>query len=100
MATTKVTNLALLASLALAALAAGCIADGRYGHARTRTYPRDSAWGIVRSDPCRYDEYQRFAQANSNADKRSRFVERLAREGCSFDREDRSDPLDRHNQRG
>ena len=53
-----VTNLALLA---LAVLAASCIADGRNGHARTRDYQQNSAWGIVRGDPCRYDEYQRFA---------------------------------------
>ena len=100
MATTKVTTLALLA---LAALVAGCVADGRYGYGpygRTRDYQRISAWEIVRRDPCRYDEYQRFAQDHANPNKRARFVERLARDGCSIDRQDRSDPLDGHHPRG
>jgi hypothetical protein len=97
MATTKVTRLALLA---LAALAAGCMADVRHGHGWSLAHQQNAAWEIVRRDPCRYDEYQRFAQDHSNPNKRDRFVERLAREGCSFDRKDRSDRLDRHNPRG
>jgi hypothetical protein len=41
-----------------------------------------SAWSIVRNDPCLYNEYERFAREHQNENKRARFVERLAREGC------------------
>jgi hypothetical protein len=34
-------------------------------------------------DPCRDEEYPRFAADHRNPEKRRRFVERLAREGCS-----------------
>jgi hypothetical protein len=68
-----------------ATLAAGCAAHGRpryYGY---------SSWDIVRRDPCRYEEYRRFAARHENPEKRRRFVERLAREGCSLDRDDYRD---------
>jgi hypothetical protein len=76
-------------------VAAGCV-DGRYGYDRGRRgfYRADPAWEIVRNDPCRYEEYRRFAERHKNAEKRRHFVETLAREGCGRDRADpyRNDP--------
>jgi hypothetical protein len=51
-----------------------------------RPYHRDRAWRIVRNDPCRWHEYQRFAAKHENPNKRRRVVEQLAREGCWRDR--------------
>jgi hypothetical protein len=45
-----------------------------------------SAWDVVRGDPCRYDAFQRFAAKHENPNKRARFAERLAREGCDCER--------------
>src|SRR6185369_13250964 len=59
--------------------------DG-YGH-HGRYDDRDDAWDIVRRDPCRYDEYRRFADKHKNPDKRRQVVEQLARDGCSRDRD-------------
>jgi hypothetical protein len=80
---------AVLAVLVLAALATpGCAPD--YGH---RGYAHrgaeDDAWNIVRSDPCRYEEYRRFADQHRNPERRRAFVEQLAREGCSRDHDAR-----------
>ena len=72
-------------------LLTGCVAEERHGgyhrhdrHDRgvVRREP-DSAWEVVRNDPCRYREYQDFAREHKNPEKRRRFAERLAREGCS-----------------
>jgi hypothetical protein len=41
-----------------------------------------SAWDVVRSDPCLYDEYARYARKHKNPNKRARKIEELAREGC------------------
>jgi hypothetical protein len=55
-----------------------------------RHYYRDqhvygrSAWDVVRRDPCRMDAYRRFAAEHKNPYKRQRFIERVAREGCSY----------------
>lgn len=46
----------------------------------------DRAWRIVRNDPCRYEEYRRFARRHENPNKRRRVIEQLAREGCHRDR--------------
>ena len=79
MARGLVAPLVVLACLA----AAGCIRDP-YGYGR---YAReDAAWAIVRDDPCRYAEYERFAHDHKNPEKRQRFVETLARDGCKSDR--------------
>ena len=71
--------LVVLACLA----AAGCVRDP-YGYRRHER--EDHAWAIVRDDPCRYAEYERFAHDHKNPEKRQRFVERLAREGCKSER--------------
>ena len=55
--------------------------------AAARHDDRDDAWEIVRRDPCRYDEYRRFAEKHKNPEKRRRVVEQLAREGCSRERD-------------
>ena len=47
---------------------------------------RLSAWEIVRRDPCRYAEYRDYARRHQNPNKRQRFIERLAREGCEYQR--------------
>ena len=81
---------------------------GRYRHHRGSHLDRyrdryryggsDRTWQIVRNDPCRWDEYRRFASEHENPVKRRRFAERLAREGCEGDRhgpygyDDRYDP--------
>ena len=82
----------LVVSVALVvatSLLAGCVAEdhhgGYYRRGVVRRYP-DSAWEVVKNDPCRYREYQDFAREHKNPDKRRKFAERLAREGCS-DRE-------------
>ena len=56
--------------------------DERYGYGHHRMDDRD-AWEIVRNDPCRYDEYRRFAAKHENPDKRREVVWKLARDGCS-----------------
>lgn len=58
-----------------------------YGDGYGRRADRDEAWEIVRRDPCRYDEYRRFAAKHENPEKRRRVVEQLARDGCSRDRD-------------
>jgi hypothetical protein len=81
--------LLLLSTVAIAAC------EPRYGHRRGYHDPYgdsyqdvdDAAWDIVRRDPCRYDEYRRFADEHKNPEKRRRFMHRLAREGCSRERE-------------
>ncbi|MBI3769979.1 MAG: hypothetical protein HY271_16020 [Deltaproteobacteria bacterium] len=45
------------------------------------------AWEIVRRDPCRYEEYRRFAENHENPEKRREVVWRLAREGCKHERD-------------
>ncbi len=74
-----------LLALVLAGVAAGCAPRPYYGYRREMT-DRD-AWEIVRRDPCRYDEYRRFAQAHKNPDKRRAVVWKLAHEGCSAQRQ-------------
>jgi hypothetical protein len=44
------------------------------------------AWDVVRNDPCRYDEYRRFAEEHKNPEKRREVVWRLAHEGCRAER--------------
>jgi hypothetical protein len=67
---------------------AGCEARSRYHRGHGDGYgDRDDAWDIVRRDPCRYDEYRRFAAKHENPEKRRRVVEQLARDGCSRDRD-------------
>ena len=73
---------------------AGCEPRSRYHRGYGDGYghrdDRDDAWDIVRRDPCRYgryDEYRRFADDHKNTEKRRRFVEQLAREGCSRERD-------------
>ena len=58
---------------------------GHYDAYGRRTHEMDDrdAWEIVRRDPCRYDEYRRFAANHKNTEKRRQVVWRLAREGCS-----------------
>jgi hypothetical protein len=81
---------AFAALMLLAALAvAGC--DPRYGHRdpygrRERQMDDRDAWEIVRRDPCRYEEYRRFAEDHKNPDKRRKVIWRLAHEGCSRER--------------
>jgi hypothetical protein len=88
-----------LAVLSLAAAVAGLVALAAPAEARRERpchqgraaylpyggggYGGDAAWEIVRRDPCRWDEYVRFAERHKNPNKRQRFAERLAREGCS-----------------
>jgi len=61
----------------------GCVP--RYGSHHEMT--DHEAWDIVRNDPCRYDEYRRFAHDHENPDKRRTEVWRLAHEGCSRERQ-------------
>jgi hypothetical protein len=93
-------TLGLLASLAAPGFATTAQADQyrdpddyRYRHENYRYENRPSArhdwaWSIVRRDPCRYDEYRRFARRHENPNKRRRVIEQLAREGCHHDRRD------------
>jgi hypothetical protein len=71
--------------LVVALTAAGCAPEYSRHHGYGRRAATDDAWEVVRNDPCRYDEYRRFADNHKNPDKRREFVERLAREGCSVD---------------
>jgi hypothetical protein len=66
-----------------------------HGYGYDRDDDRDEAWEIVRRDPCRYEEYRRYADNHKNPEKRRRVVERLARDGCSLDR-DRDHDRDRY----
>ena len=75
-------TLSLLASVATLPGLVGTADAYDRGHRHGR-----SAWSIVRSDPCLSNEYARFAREHKNPNKRARFIERLAREGC--DREAR-----------
>lgn len=79
---------ALLICASLTA-AAGCAPRHYYGRG-DYTYgdmtDRD-AWEIVRRDPCRYDEYRRFAHEHKNPAKRRAAVWRLAHEGCRAERQ-------------
>jgi hypothetical protein len=87
---------AFAALLILAGIAvAGCAPHYRYhergyrdpyGHRTEREMNDDDAWEIVRRDPCRYDEYRRFAAKHKNPERRRDVVWRLAREGCSRER--------------
>jgi hypothetical protein len=58
------------------------------------------AWEIVRRDPCRYEEYRRYAEKHKNPDKRRKVVWQLARDGCSrgraydYDYDRRGYPVD------
>jgi len=77
-----------LVLVVFAVVAAGCVMDP-YGHPRMVGYDRDDAtWDVVRNDPCRYDEYRRFADEHENPEKRRRFAEQLARDGCKQERRD------------
>lgn len=89
---------AFIAWLLLAGAAIGACAPP-YGH--DRRHPREmderDAWEIVRRDPCRYDEYRRFAEKHKNPEKRRQVVWRLAHDGCSRERAydyDRDDDRD------
>ncbi len=74
--------------LLLAAVAtAGCAPRHDYYGRHGREMDDRDAWEIVRNDPCRYDEYQRFAHEHKNPDKRRQVVWQLARDGCSRERE-------------
>ncbi len=81
-----------LAVVVATSVLAGCIVDDR-GYRRRLHH--DDAWDVVRNDPCRYEEYRDFARDHKNPEKRRRYVEYLAREGCSRkysrDRDDRYD---------
>ena len=98
-------TLSLLASIATPGLIGTAAAD-HWQHRHGR-----SAWSIVRSDPCLSNEYARFAREHKNPNKRARFIDRLAREGCDreawhrlrreraayhYDRHDRYDRYDRY----
>jgi hypothetical protein len=86
-----VAPLLLLAGIALAA---GCTPRPHYGY--TERMSDREAWDIVRRDPCRYDEYERFAHEHKNPDKRRAAIWRLAHEGCGRERQDdRYQPDDR-----
>jgi len=75
-----------LATLVLVGLGiAACAPRPYYGYDRQMT-DRD-AWEIVRRDPCRYDEYRRFAHEHKNPDKRREEVWRLAHDGCAATRQ-------------
>ena len=63
--------------------AAGCAPEYSRHHGYGRRYSSDDAWEVVRNDPCRYEEYGRFAAEHKNPARRREFVEQLAREGCS-----------------
>jgi hypothetical protein len=63
---------------ALGATSADARPDFRRHH---RDYDRH-AWRVVRNDPCLLHEYREFASEHKNPNKRARFVNRLAREGC------------------
>jgi len=69
---------------------AACAPRPHYGYNHQMT-DRD-AWEIVRGDPCRYDEYSRFAREHKNPDKRREVVWRLAHEGCSANRQYNQQP--------
>jgi hypothetical protein len=81
--------LVLLASVA----ATGCPPPYGYDHrhpydpGREREMTQHEAWEIVQRDPCRYDEYRRFAEHHKNPDKRREVVWRLAHEGCHHERD-------------
>jgi hypothetical protein len=75
-----------VAFLGATSVLTGCVVEDRNGggyHRRgvVRRYP-DSAWEVVRNDPCRYREYQDYAREHKNPEKRRRYAEKLAREGC------------------
>ncbi len=98
------TALLLLAGVALAGCAPQPRYDRRYDYEYEPAEPRvrdydydedvrrardmddDEAWEIVRRDPCRYDEYRRFAARHKNPERRREAVWRLAHEGCSRER--------------
>jgi len=81
------------AAVVLAALtAAACSPEYSRRSGYRRYHSDDEAWDIVRNDPCRYDEYRRFADEHKNPERRRDFVERLAREGCSRERYDSEPP--------
>jgi hypothetical protein len=58
--------------------------DPEYERRSRRAWGRGyaSAWDVVRDDPCRLNEYRRFAAEHENPRRRSRFLERIARDGC------------------
>jgi hypothetical protein len=57
-----------------------------YGHRTEHRMTDHDAWEIVRRDPCRYEEYRRFAENHKNPEKRREVVWRLAHEGCKRER--------------
>ena len=71
------------------AFAAACAPRSHYGHHHEMT--DHDAWEIVQHDPCRYDEYRRFAAEHENPDKRREEVWRLAHEGCAAERQRQQD---------
>jgi hypothetical protein len=48
-----------------------------------REFTDEDAWEVVRRDPCRYEEYRRYADKHKNPEKRREVVWQLARDGCS-----------------
>ena len=84
---------AFLTLLVLASVSVGACArdryyheryyDDRYGYDHRHQMDDRDAWEIVRNDPCRYDEYRRYAAKHDNPEKRREVMWKLAREGCS-----------------
>jgi hypothetical protein len=97
----------IAALLLVSAFTAGACAPGpyygrRHGNVHRQPYrggerrlTDDDAWEIVRHDPCRYEEYRRYAARHKNPTKRRDAVWRLARDGCSLDRHDYDHGRDR-----
>ncbi len=78
--------------LAAVATAGGCVPRHDYYGRRAHEMDDRDAWEIVRRDPCRYDEYRRFAAEHKNPEKRRQVVWQLARDGCSRARTYESQP--------
>ena len=74
---------------AVLALMAGCVVQSGGNYLRGGYYG-NSSWDIVRRDRCRYEEYRQFAEDHENPDEREQFIKKLAREGCSLEREPRT----------
>ncbi len=75
---------------------AGCVARHDYYGRRGHEMDDRDAWDIVRRDPCRYEEYRRFAEDHTNPEKRRRVVWQLARDGCSREQRYESQPRRPH----
>jgi hypothetical protein len=86
--------IATLLVLAGIAITAGCAPRPYYPY--NQKMSEREAWDIVRRDPCRYAEYERFAHEHKNPDKRRDVVWRLAHDGCSreqqYERDQHDDP--------